>query len=386
MQQIYEAVRKSVYESRENMQALLERIVNIDSGSRNIRGVEEVCGVLKREMEDIGMTVRVIPSGGAGPVLVGEWCMDASKKPLLFIGHMDTVFKDGTAEINPFKIDKKGLAHGPGVLDMKAGLVIALYAVRALRDAGYRERPIKCIFMGDEENLHMFSNAKNIMLSELGEAEAAFNFETGYVDDGRVVGRNGGGIIDIVIKGVPVHSGISPEKGRSAVAEMAYKIIEIESKRDLERGKLINCGMVSGGIGENTVPGEAKISIGIRFPTTAIRDEILEDIKSAAAHVHIADTTAKMQVRMLMECMETTDGVRKLFEHVNNTAAECGYGDLHAFSVGGVSDSGICVSNGVPTVCAMGVKGEGNHTMDEYAVVDSLFERTVLAGCAAYTL
>ena len=87
MQQIYEAVRKSVYESRENMQALLERIVNIDSGSRNIRGVEEVCGVLKREMEDIGMTVRVIPSGGAGPVLVGEWCMDASKKPLLFIGH-----------------------------------------------------------------------------------------------------------------------------------------------------------------------------------------------------------------------------------------------------------------------------------------------------------
>lgn len=99
------------------------------------------------------------------------------------------------------------------------------------------------------------------MVSELGEAEAAFNFETGYMDDGLVVGRSGGGIIDVVIKGVQVHSGIEPEKGRSAVAEMAYKIIEIESRRDVERGKLINCGMVSGGIGENTVPGEAKSAL-----------------------------------------------------------------------------------------------------------------------------
>ena len=386
MQQIYEAVRRSVNENRENKLALWEQIVNIDSDSRNIPGVESVCRVLKQEMEDIGMAVRVLPSGGAGPVLIGEWCMDASKKPLLFIGHMDTVFKEGTAEKNPFEIDERGLAHGPGVLDMKAGLVIALYAVRALRDAGYRERPVKCIFMGDEENLHMFSGAKDIMVSELGEAEAAFNFETGYMDDGLVVGRSGGGIIDVVIKGVQVHSGIEPEKGRSAVAEMAYKIIEIESRRDVERGKLINCGMVSGGIGENTVPGEAKISIGIRFPSMAIRDEILDDIKSAAEHVHIENTSAKMRVRMLMDCMETTDGVKKLFEHVKNTAAECGYGDLHAFSVSGVSDSGISVSNGVPTICAMGVKGAGNHTMNEYAVVESLFERTVLAGCAAYAL
>lgn len=98
MQQIYEAVRRSVNENRENMLALWEQIVNIDSDSRNIPGVESVCRVLKQEMEDIGMAVRVLPSGGAGPVLIGEWCMDASKKPLLFIGHMDTVFKDGTAE------------------------------------------------------------------------------------------------------------------------------------------------------------------------------------------------------------------------------------------------------------------------------------------------
>ncbi len=386
MQQIYDAVRRSVEENREKMLALWEKIVNIDSGSRNIAGVEAVCAILREEMECIGMDTRVIPTGSAGPVLVGEWCGDAIKKPLLFIGHMDTVFKDGTVQENPFTIDEKGLAHGPGVLDMKAGLVISVFAIRALRDSGYTERPIKCIFVGDEENLHMFSTAKDIMISELDNAEAAFNFETGYMDDGLVVGRKGGGIIDVLVYGEQAHSGIAPEKGRSAVAEMAYKVVEIESHRDIERGKLINCGVVSGGIGENTVPGEAKISIGIRFPSLAVRDEILADIRAATDQVHIEGTHAKMQVRMMMECMETTDGVMKLFEHVRSVAEECGYGDVHSFSVGGVSDSGVSVSHGVPTVCAMGVKGEGNHTKDEYAEVDSLFERTVLAACAAYTL
>ena len=136
MQQVYEAVRKHVSERRGEMISLLEKIVNIDSGTTNIAGVEAVCGILKQEMEAIGMDVRVIPSEGAGPVLVGEWCCGGTKRPLLFLGHMDTVFEDGEAEHNPFRIDENGLIHGPGVLDMKGGLVVALSAIRALRDIG----------------------------------------------------------------------------------------------------------------------------------------------------------------------------------------------------------------------------------------------------------
>ena len=105
------------------------------------------------------------------------------------------------------------------------------------------------------------------MISELAGAEAAFNFEVGYQHDGLVVGRKGGGIVDVTVHGVPAHSGLAPEKGRSAVAEMCYKVLELEASRDIERGKLINCGMVSGGIGENAVPGEAKMSMGnLVFP------------------------------------------------------------------------------------------------------------------------
>lgn len=135
--------------------------------------------------------------------------------------------------------------------------------------------------------------------------------------------------MDVTVHGVPAHSGLAPEKGRSAVAEMCYKVLELEASRDIERGKLINCGMVSGGIGENTVPGEAKISIGIRFPSLAIRDEILADIRSATERVHIEGTKAEMNVRMMMESMDTTDGVMELFEHIRKVAGECGYGEVH---------------------------------------------------------
>ena len=386
MRQVYEAVRASVEKRRGEMITLLEKIVNIDSGTTNIPGVEAVCEILKREMEAVGMETRVIPSEGAGPVLVGEWCGGGAKRPLLFIGHMDTVFEDGEAERNPFRIDENGLVHGPGVLDMKGGLVVALSAIRALRDIGYTDRPVKCIFVGDEEKLHMFSRTKQIMISELAGAEAAFNFEVGYQHDGLVVGRKGGGIVDVTVHGVPAHSGLAPEKGRSAVAEMCDKVLELEASRDIERGKLINCGMVSGGIGENTVPGEAKISIGIRFPSQAVRDEILEDIRAATERVHIEGTKAEMNVRMMMESMDTTAGVMELFEHIQKTALECGYGEVHPFTVGGVSDSGAVVAYGVPAVCGMGLQGEGCHTKDEYALADSLVDRAVLAACAAYAL
>lgn len=386
MEDIYHKIRRYIDENRSGMMALWEELVNTESGSRQLEGLERVLNILRREMVRSGMETRTVAMENAGDVLIGEWNRESGAAPILFIGHMDTVFQEGAVAENPFRVDQDGRAHGPGVLDMKAGLVIALYAVRALADAGYQKRPVKCVFVGDEENLHMFSSAKEIIAGEAAGAVAAFNFETGYPDDGLVTGRKGGGIIDVTVHGVPSHSGIAPEKGRSAVLEMAQKIIEIESRNDIARGKLMNCGMIKGGIGENTVPGECQINIGIRFPTTAIRDEILSDIRAAADTVHVADTTAQVNVRMLMECMEPTDGVMGLFEHVRRAALDCGYGEVYPMTVSGVSDSGVAVISGVPTVCAMGVKGEGNHTKEEYAQVESLFSRAVLAASAVYTL
>ncbi|MDE6454334.1 MAG: M20/M25/M40 family metallo-hydrolase, partial [Dysosmobacter sp.] len=192
MERIYEQIRQYIDGQRQPMLLLWEELVNTESGSRQIEGVNQVCGILRREMEAAGIQTRTIPMEDAGDMLVGEWNMDSGKAPLLLIGHMDTVFKEGAAKERPFRIDEDGLAYGPGVLDMKPGLVMALYIVKALAAAGWRERPVKFIFAGDEENLHMFSNANEIFAKEAQGALAAFNFDTGYQKNHFVVGRNVG--------------------------------------------------------------------------------------------------------------------------------------------------------------------------------------------------
>ena len=146
-------------------------------------------------MENAGIHTRVRAIQNSGDMLIGEWNPGSSKAPLLLIGHMDTVFKEGAAKDNPFRVDENGMAHGPGVLDMKAGLVMALYTVKALDSVDWKERPIKFIFASDEENLHMRSDAKEIFAEEAAGALAAFNFETGYMDNrfrGRPQGRRPG--------------------------------------------------------------------------------------------------------------------------------------------------------------------------------------------------
>ena len=386
MEELFAGIRQYVDAHHDDMLALWEEMVNTESGSRQLEGVAAMHNIIRRELEAVGAKVQVVPMENAGGVLVAEWNSGSPKAPLLFIGHVDTVFKEGAAKENPFRIDENGFAHGPGVLDMKGGLTIAVFAIKALAAAGFNGRPIKCIFAGDEENMHMFSNAKAVMMEEAKGAAAAFNFETGFMDNRFVVGRKGGGPVKLTVHGVSAHSGNAPEKGRSAILEAAHKIVALEAYNDIPRGRLINCGKVAGGLGENTIPDLCTVNIGVRFPSTEVKNEILTALEQAASHSIVPDTYAELDTSALVECMDTTDGVMALFRHIQRTSVQCGMGEPGCFQVGGLSDSGITVICGVPTVCAMGVRGEGNHTPTEYAEVKSLFERCILTACAACTL
>ncbi|WP_300346899.1 M20/M25/M40 family metallo-hydrolase [uncultured Oscillibacter sp.] len=389
MQEIYKTIQRYIGSQREPMTALWEELVNTESGVRQIAGVNAVRDILRREMERAGISTRVVPMENAGDFLIGEWNLESGKAPVLLIGHMDTVFSEGAAAANPFRIDEAGMAHGPGVLDMKGGLVVALYAVKALMEAGWKERPVKFLLAGDEENLHMFSNAKDVLAAESVGAIAAFNFEVGRIQEQKdqfVIGRSGGGPASITVHGVAAHSGNAPQDGRSAILEAAHKIVEIESGNDIARGRLINCGVVQGGMGANTIPDTCTITMGVRFPSSEIGREILDILKRAVSHHTVPDTTAELDDSKIMHCMDTTDGVMRLFQHLRTTAAACGFGEVSSCRVGGLSDSGVTVSSGVPTVCGMGPWGAGSHTAEEYANVESLFRRCVLAACAIYDL
>ncbi|WP_438478591.1 M20/M25/M40 family metallo-hydrolase [Streptococcus pluranimalium] len=276
---------------------------------------------------------------------------EIDQAPIIFTGHLDTVFLEGTAAKNPFRIDEDGMMHGPGIDDMKSGIVIGLYTLLALKMIGYQERPIKFIMVTDEENLHMFSKAKDKIRQEAQGGLYALNFESGYLDDAIVVSRKGGGIVDIEVTGVAAHSGHDPEKGRSAILELAHKIIAIEALNDIPRGKLLNCGKIIGGTGDNVVSDKATVSVGIRYDSMTMRQEILDDLKTIIARATIPDTETSLFLRILIDPLEHTPAVQMLFDYLAKTAQEIGYGDVYAKYVGGASDSGLLVSMGIP-LCA----------------------------------
>lgn len=371
---------------RQEMLDLWKEIVDTESGPKQIAGVNAVGTLLQRELEQAGAAVRRVPAEQAGDLIVGDWNPEAPGKPVVFMGHMDTVFPAGEAERNPFRVDEEGNAHGPGVLDMKAGLVIGLYALKALQSIGWKERPIRFLGVPDEETLHMFSNAKALIAQETAGAGAVFNFEPGPLGNKLVIGRYGGGPVSITVHGVAAHSGSAPEKGRSAVLEAAHKIIELEAANDIPRGKLINCGAVEGGIGENTIPDSCKIRIGIRYRNAAIGDEIFALLRQVTEQCTVEGTWAELDVSRVMQCMDTTEGVKALYTHVADTGEALGMGRIEGIQVGGLSDAGIPAGSGISTLCGMGVRGEGAHTDREYAQVESLYERCLLAAAAVRTL
>lgn len=371
---------------REEMLALWERLVSIESQSADKEGVDKVCGVLEGVLAEAGIQTKIHPMEVSGNLLSGLFHGERTEKPLLFIGHMDTVFPKGTLEKNPFRIDGEGRAHGPGCLDMKAGLVIAVYVLKALDACGYDKRPIRVVFAGDEENGHRLSTAEAEIRELAKGCEAAFNFETGFLDDGIVVGRKGSCRVTVEVSGVAAHAGNDPERGRSAILEMAHKVIEIQKLHDFENGLFVNVGVIRGGTVANAVPGSGEIQIDIRYEDKERLAAVLERIREIADTSVVPDTTAVVSMTKPSEVMAVSEGNLKLFAHVQRAAAQIGYGELKTKTVGGWSDSCLAAACGVPVVCAMGVKGANNHAMEEYAVVDTLFTRAKLALASVLTL
>lgn len=368
-------------EHREEMLALWQELVNMESGSQNKPGIDAVAGRIQQVLASQGAVTRIIEMEQAGNMLIGEIGADRKEPKVLFLGHMDTVFPAGTVANRPFTI-REGVAYGPGVLDMKGGIVAALYAMKALQAARYNARPLKMILAGDEEVAHVKSNAADAFLVESRGAAAAFNCETGFTDDAIVVGRKGTAMFELKVKGVAVHAGNEPENGRSAILEVAHKVIDIQNLTNWETGTTFNVGVIEGGTVPNAVPGQAKIVVDVRYLEPALLPEIIRQIEEVAAKTYVRGTTTTVAEIPGIAPMKRTPGGDALFAIVKQTYAEMELGTPYAKLVGGGSDSSYSVMAGVPTICAMGVKGGRNHSPEEFAIVESLFERAkLLAAC-----
>lgn len=377
-----EQISKKVDEYDDDMISLLEKLVSIDSGRDNPDGIDEVAHIVGDILDSIGFEVEYLKNSGICTHVLAHK-EGTGKKNAMVIGHIDTVFAKGTAAKRPFVI-KDGKAYGPGVLDMKSGVVIALSALKALHDLDWDEKDITVLFCGDEESGHAVLNTPELFLREAKGKDAVFNMETGSDDGAVVVGRKGVIYPDMTVKGIDVHAGKDPQKGASAVLELANKIVDLHNLTDYESGITYNVGVIKGGTVANAVAGEAHAKIDIRFKTCEQGEKALNDLRKVAEKTYVKGThTTISHEKISFMPMEKTEGGMKLFGIVQEQGRKLGIEpEIKPIFVGGGSDACWTVMAGVPTVCAMGARGELNHGEHEYIQAYSLNERAKLLACS----
>jgi glutamate carboxypeptidase len=352
------------------MLALLETLVTIDGGSYDKAGVDRVGEALAAFLEGEGIAVERLPRETYGDVFIAR-VPAPGNAPIVLMGHRDTVFPKGEPARRPFRIEN-GRAYGPGVCDMKAGLVMNAFVLAAFRRFGGHDAPLVALFTSDEE---IGSPACRGVIEETARgARAVYNAEPGRISGNVVTGRKGGVFMRCELAGKAAHSGANFEAGASAISAMARKIAALDALTDIPRGITVNVGLVSGGQSVNTVAPTAAMEIDLRYIRLADRAEIMEKIGRIVAAEDVPGTSAALAIKGEFYPLEQTPANRTLFGVYQAAAASNGMTLAGEFT-GGCADSGFTSAVGAPTICAVGPVGAHAHSPDEFMVVDTFVPR-----------
>jgi glutamate carboxypeptidase len=354
-------------------------MVDIDSGSYNKSGIDAVGLVVRRFLESHGLTVEAIPQSRHGDCLrasipgqaAGNVTVSNSAGNILLMGHRDTVFPDGETTRRPFTI-RDGIAYGPGVADMKAGLTMNCFILAAFARFGGPPAPLVGLFTGDEEIGS--PEGRPVIEAEARRARVVFNSEPGRVSGNVVTGRKGGVFMAMRVTGKAAHSGGNFSAGISAIEELARKIQTIHALTDLDRGITLNVGLISGGQSVNTVAPWAEGQIDLRYVDPGDKDDIMARIGAVIERSYVAGTRAELAVKGEFLPLTQTQAAKRLFELYVDAAAATGFQTAGEFT-GGCADSGFTAAMGAPTICAVGPVGGNAHTPEEFLRIDSLVPR-----------
>ena len=294
-----------------------------------------------------------------------------NEKPILLMGHRDTVFPIGEAGRRPFRIDGNR-AYGPGVADMKAGLVMNLFVLAAFKRLGGAPAPLAALITSDEEIGS--PSCRPVIEAAARTSRAVYNSEPGRPSGNVVTGRKGGVFMRMHIAGKPAHSGGNFEQGISAIGELAHKIVALHALTDLAIGRTVNVGIVKGGEAVNMVAPLAEADIDLRYVRPDDRGRALAAIRAIVERSHVAGTTSRLEIRGEFLPLNATPQSDALFSHYQAAARSAGLAPEGEFS-GGCADSGFTAAVGCPTICAVGPVGGKAHTPEEYLEVDSLVPR-----------
>jgi glutamate carboxypeptidase len=350
-------------------------MVDIDSGSYNKPGIDAVGAVVQRFMAAHSIPVEVVPQQKHGDSLRAAVPWDGPRGNaggnIVLMGHRDTVFPDGEVARRPFTI-RDGTAYGPGVADMKAGLVMNCFVLAAFARFGGSPAPLLGLFTGDEEIGSPEGRA--VIEVEARRARVVFNSEPGRVSGNVVTGRKGGMFMEFRVTGKAAHSGGNFTDGISAIEELARKVQALHAITDLERGITVNVGLVSGGQSVNTVAPWAAGQIDLRYITQPDRDDAMAMIGAIIERSFVPGTKAELNVRGEFLPLVQTQAAKRLFELYVQSAADSGFATDGEFT-GGCADSGFTAAVGTPTICAVGPVGGKAHSPEEFLRLDSLVPR-----------
>lgn len=358
----------------------LETIVNIDSGSTDLHGVRAVAAFFQRRFDALGMTTELVGLGERGvPCLKAYTSPRNNRFDLMMIGHMDTVFPQGEAEKRPFAIvDNR--ATGPGVCDMKGGLLTALYALEALNNDGLLDKLSVCVtFNGDEE---VGSPDSREWIETNGRlCDRVFVFEPCKKGYRYILERSGGGAILVTAKGVASHAGGAPEKGANAVLEIAHQILNMHSLNDPEKKTSVHATVISGGRKVNIVPDHARVSVDVRVRQMSELPRIKAFFDALPSKPYVNGVSLSVNSEIDRPPMVPDASTMKLWRIIKDVAKAVDIIPEHA-PRGGCSDGNFTSALGIPTIDGMGASGENSHTADEYLDLTSIVPLTTIVALA----
>ena len=365
--------------NREWLLETTEMLVGLESPTTDKAAVDRCGSVLAARLEAMGGRVTRLPRPDRGDHLRAEFPSTSlgaggrGASQILLLGHFDTVWPVGQLDRMPLT-RSGGRLHGPGVFDMKAGIAIAMLATRALLETGappaYR---IVMLWTTDEEIGSESSRAA--IEDEARRSSAVLVLEPSLPGGAVKTSRKGCGSYQVAVRGVAAHAGIEPQKGASAVQELAHQILRVNALQDLARGISVNVVQVSGGLRSNVIPDEARATVDVRVPTAAAAAEIAAAFRGLRAVDE--RTTVEAAGGIDRPPLERTDRVVRLYKEAQDIARELGQ-ELAEGGTGGGSDGNFTAALGVPTLDGLGAIGDGAHALHEHVDIETLPDRAAL--------